>query len=99
MCSNCNIPYYGQTYRNFFARAVEHMGFSNLTGKQLKNIKDSTVSDHLLQCNCAMDFDHYDILATDVSKFNLLVKGSLLIKRDNRVLNRTSKSSALELFD
>ena len=70
-CSNCNVTYYGKTYRHFFTRAAEHMGISNLTGKRLKNIKDSAVSDHLLQCNCAIDFDHFDILATDVSKFNL----------------------------
>ena len=75
------------------------MGVSNLTGKQLKNIKDSAASDYLLQCNCAIDFDHFDILATDVSKFNLLVKESLLIKRDNQVLNRNTKSFPLELFD
>ena len=98
-CSNCNVTYYGKTYRHFFTRAAEHMGISNLTGKRLKNIKDSAVSDHLLQCNCAIDFDYFDILATDVSKFNLLVKESLLIKRDNPVLNRTTKSFPLELFD
>ena len=50
------------------------MGISNITRKMLKNIKDSAVSDHLLRCHCTLDFDHFDILATDVSKFNLLVK-------------------------
>ena len=98
-CSNCNITYYGKTYRRFSTRAAEHMGVSNLTGKRLKNIKDSAVSDHLLQCNCTIDFDHFDILATDVSKFNLLVKESLFFKRDNPVLNRNTKSFPLELFD
>ena len=97
--SNCNVTYYGKTYHHFFTRAAEHMGVSNLTRKRLKNIKDSAVSDNLLQCNCAIDFDHFDILATDVNKFNLLVKESLLIKRDNLVLNRTTKSFPLELFD
>ena len=64
------------------------MGVSNLTGNRLKNIKDSAFSDHLLQYNCTIDFDHFEILATDVvSKFNLLVKGKLLIKRDNPVFN------------
>ena len=72
------------------------MGVSNLTGKQLINIKDSAVSDHLLQCSCTIGFDHFNILATE---FNLLVKESLLIKRDNPVLNRTTESFPLELFD
>ena len=31
-------------------------------------MKYSAVSDHLLQCNCTIDFDHFDILATNVSK-------------------------------
>ena len=99
-CSNCNVTYYGKTYCHFFTRVAEHMGISNLTGKRLKNVKDSTVSDHLLQCNCTIDFDHFDILTTDISKFNLLVTESLLIKCDNLVLNRTTKSFfPLELFD
>ena len=62
-------------------------------------MKDSAVSDHLLQCNCTTDFDLFDVYATDVSKFNLLLKESLLIKRDNPVLNRTTKSFPLELLD
>ena len=63
------------------------MGFSNLTGRRLKNMKDSAVLDHLLQCNCTTNFDHFDVLPTVFSKFNLLVKESLLIKCDNPVLN------------
>ena len=53
MCSNCNVTYYGKTYHYFFTGAAEHMGVSNLTGKYLKNIKNSVVSDHLLQCDIA----------------------------------------------
>ena len=75
------------------------MGVPNLTGKRSKNIKDSALSDLLLQYNCTIDFDHFDILATDFSKFNHLVKENLLIKRDNSVLNTTTKSYYLELLD
>ena len=91
-CINCNVTNYGKTCRHFFSSAAEHIDVSNLTGKWFKNIKDSAVSDHLLQCNCTIDFDHFDILANDVGKFNLLVKESLLIKRENPVLNRTAHS-------
>ena len=52
------------------------MGDTNITGKWLRNIKDSAISDHLLGCNCTIDFDHFDI---DVSMFNILV--NLVIKR------------------
>ena len=43
--------------------------------------------DHLLHCNCTTDLDLFYVLATDVSKLNLLLKESLLIKHDNPVLN------------
>ena len=56
------------------------MGISNLTRKRLKSAKESAVSDHLLECNCSVDFDHFNILASDANKFRLLIKESLLIK-------------------
>ena len=97
MCSKCNVSSHGKAYHHFFSRAAEHMDVSNLTGKWFKNIKDSAVSDHLLQCNCTIDFDHFYILANDVGKFNVLVKESLLIKRENPVLNRTAHSLIIRL--
>ena len=98
-CSNCNVTYYGKTYRHFFTRAAEHMGISNLTEKRVKNVKPSAVSDHLLQCDCSISFDDFDILASESNNFRLLIKESLLIKRDKPVLNRTIKSFPLKLFD
>ena len=82
MCSKCKVTYYGKTYRHFFTRVAERMGISSLTGKRLKCVKQSAVSDHLLECNCSIDFDHFDILASGANKFRLLIKESLLIKRD-----------------
>ena len=52
-------------------------------------MKELVVSDHLLQCGCTIDFDHFDILACDTNNFKHLIKDSLLIKRDKPVLNRT----------
>ena len=76
----------------FFTRAAEYIGISNLTGKRFKFVKQSAVSDHLLECNCSIDFDHFDILASDANKFRLLINESLLIKRDQPQLNKTIKS-------
>ena len=75
------------------------MRISNLTGKRLKNVKQSAISDHLLQCICAINFDDFSILATDCNKFKLLLMESLLIKRDKPVLNRTIKLLPLERFN
>ena len=99
MCSNCKVTYYGKTYRHFFTRSAEHMGISNLTGKRLECVKQSAVSDHLLECNCSIDFDHCDILASDANKFRLLINESLLIKCDQPQLNKIIKLFPLRLFD
>ena len=99
MCTNCKVSYYGKTYRHFFTKAAEHMRISNLTGKPLKCVKQSAASDHLLECNYSKDFDHFDILVSDVNRFRLLIKECLLIKRDHPQLNKTIKSFSLKLFD
>ena len=98
-CSNCEVTYYRKTFRHFYTRAAEHMGISNPTGKHLKNFMRSAISDHLLQCNCTINFDDFDIFAAESNKFKLLLRESLLIKRDKPILNRTIKSFPLELFD
>ena len=68
------------------------MVVSNFTGKWLKNMKDLAISNHLLQCNCTNDFDHFDILAFEVSKFRLLLKQSLLVKHNNPDLKQLTPS-------
>ena len=50
------------------------MGISNLTGNRVKNVKELAVSDHLLQCDCAIDFDHFDILDSDTNSLRLLIR-------------------------
>ena len=75
------------------------MGIYNLTGKRLKCVKQSAVSDHLFECKYSIDFDHFDILASDKNRFRLRIKESLLIKRDQHQLNKTIKSFPLKLFD
>ena len=75
------------------------MGISNLTGKPVKNMKVSAVFYHRLQCDCIISFDDFDVLASDTNNFSLLIKESLLIKRDKSILNRTIKSFPLKLFD
>ena len=75
------------------------MGVSNLTGRRLQNVMQSVISDHLFQCNCAINFDDFDILAAESNKFKLLLRKRLLIKRGKQILNRTIKSFPLELFD
>ena len=74
-----------------YNRVAEHMWISNLTAKHLKNVKKSAISDHLLQCNCAINFDGFNILATDSNKSKRLLRDILLIKRGKHILNMTIK--------
>ena len=97
-CRNCKVTYYGKTFRHYFTRTSEHMGTSNLTGKRIKNAKGSAISNHLLQCDSPIAFDNFGVLAPDSNKFKLLIKESLLVKRDKPVLNRTTKSFPLDLL-
>lgn len=64
----------------------------------VKNFKGSASSDHLLRCDCSIDFDYFDILASDTNEIRLLIKGSLFIKRDQPVLIPTIKSISFEAF-
>ena len=75
------------------------MSISNLKGKRVKNVKSQAVAYHLLQCDCTIDFAGFDILASDINNFRLLIKESLLIKRDKPDLNCTVESFPLKLFD
>ena len=75
------------------------MGISNLIGKRLKSVKQSAVSDHLLECNCSIDFDHFDILASETQANSDFYYGKFMIKGDQHQLNKTIKSFALKLFD
>ena len=62
--------------------------FQITTVEKVKNVKPSAVYDHLEQCDCScdcsVDFSNSGILVADASKFNHLIKGSLLITSDNR---------------
>ena len=75
------------------------MGIPSLRGERVKNVKQSAVSEHLLQCDCTVDFDHFDILASDTDNFRLLIKESLLTEREKSVLNHTVKLFPLKLID
>ena len=98
-CNSCNTIYYSKTKCHFYIRAAEHMGNSHLAIKRLKNVKQSAISDHLLTCDCNINFDDFTILSKDSNNINLLIKESLLISRDKPILNKTVKSFPLELFE
>ena len=76
-----------KTKRHFYVRAAEHTGISHLINKRLKNVKQSTISDHLLTCDCNTNFNDFTILSKDSNNINLLIKKNLLISRNKLISN------------
>ena len=97
-CSCSNATYYGESERHFFFRASEHLGMTPLTGKRVRNPKNS-IFDHILLNGHDASFEDFAILLKENNRFELHLKESLLIKRDKPELNRNIYSYLLELFD
>ena len=70
------------------------MGIPHLPAKRLKNVKESAISDHLLTCDCKINFDYFIILSKD-DIISVYLHISL---RDKPILNKTVKSFLLELI-
>ena len=97
-CGRCSPTYYGETYRNFKIRVGEQSGISPLTNKWSKSKKSTAVKDHMLICNQPVSFDDFKVLASSNSEFHLKIKESLLISRDQPVLNKNEASLPLHLI-
>ena len=89
-----NATYYGETCRHFKVTVGEHSGISPLTNKRSKSRKSTAVKDHMLICDQPVSFDDFSN-----SEFHLKIKESLLISRDQPVLNKNEASLPLHLFD
>ena len=53
----------------------------------------------MLICDQPVSFDDFKVLASSNSKFHLKTKESLLISRDQPILNKNDASFPLHLFD
>ena len=98
-CGRCNATCYGKTCRYLGVRVGEHSGVSPLTGKRSKSKKSTEVKDHMLFCDHIVSIDDFKILATSDSDFHVWVEESLLISRDEPILNKNETSLPLYLFD
>ena len=88
-CSNSKATDFGKSFRHIYTRASKHIEISNLSETRLKIFKHSATSYHLLQCNCTINFNDFDILVADSNKFKSLLTESLLITRDKPIFNKT----------
>ena len=98
-CGRCNSSYYGETERHLKVESGEHIGISPLAFKKTKPSKESSIHDHLLECDNNPSFDEFTILAHGNKKYLPKIKESLSIKRDQPVLNKNTSYATLHLFD
>ena len=100
-CGRCNTTYYDETCR-YFSWVGEHSGILPLTSERSKSKKSTVVKDHMLicdHCDQPVSFDDFKVLAFSNSEFHLKIKESLLILRDQPVLNKNAITLPLHLFD
>ena len=71
MCGRCNSTNYGEPDRHLKVRSGEHIGISPLTFKKTKPSKESTICDHLLNCNNILSFEEFTIVTNQNHKFVL----------------------------
>ena len=98
-CGRCSATYYDETCHHFKVRVVENSGISPFTNKQSKSKKSTAVKDNMLVCDQPVSFGDFKVLASSNSEFHLKIKESLLISRDQPVLNKNEASLPLHLFD
>ena len=67
--------------------------------KKSRPKKSTVVKDHMLFCDHIVSIDDFKILATNDSDFHIKVKESLLISRDELILNKNETPLPLYLFD
>ena len=82
-----------------FFRSGEHIGISPPTFKKTKPSKESSMRDHLLECDNNPYLDEFTILAHGNKKYLLEIKESILINCDQSVLNKNISSTTQYLFD
>ena len=102
MCNKCNLVYYGKTFRHYKVRVFEHIGTSLRTGKPFsynpQNSNNTAVLNHIQKCKCNASIDDFKIIGSARNDYHLRIKESLIIQKDNPVLNKSVKSIPLVLF-
>ena len=82
-CQCCGALYVGHTPRNVHTRISEHMGVSSKTGNKLSVSQMSAVLTHHHPSghNISDSDSDFTILTSDNSKFDIEMRGSLLISK------------------
>ena len=97
------MPEYGFSLVHIFPykdRIKDFILIQENTGQKKAVFRHSTAfNDHMLMYNQPVSFDNFKMLASRNSEFHLKTKESLLISRDQPILNKNEASLPLYLFD
>ena len=98
-CADCNVSYLGETNRHYLVRNCEHLRISPFTGKAVVKAPTS-VTTHIAEERCLNNnLDNFEIVTRcRGSLFRQRIQESLLIARDNPIINGQIRSVKLELF-
>lgn len=85
--------------RHLKFRSGKHIGISPFTFKKAQPSQESSICEHLLQCDNSTSFDEFTILAHGSKKYLLEIQESYLIKPNQPVLNQNISYPTVHLFD
>ena len=74
------------------------MGVSIRTGKSVKPTKNSTLQDHMLDCDNKVSFEDFAVVTNDSIVFRTKFQESFLVYRDEPWLNKASELAPLMVF-
>ena len=97
-CAKCNLSYYGCTKRYWEKRLEEHTHKSALTGKPLTGCQVFAPMKHARSCGCHVSRENFKLIGFEKDPYLLLVKESILIKKDRPAINGNEQSVPLALF-
>ena len=98
-CPNCQVGYFGSTFRSLKIRVDDHIGQSSRTGRPVRSPLHSVVREHSETCNFTLNFNHFEIIDYCQDASDLRILESLYIKKHKPFLNSTVSAAPLNILD
>ena len=95
--SVCSSVYYGSTIRTLSQRIAEHRGVSPRTGNPVVRPPESSIRDHVIECNSNLSAQNFKIVASNNSTISLRILESLYIINNKPDLNNTKSAFPLKI--
>ena len=97
-CASCNASYIGKTKHHLHTRVSQHLGISPRTNNPVASPVFSAIRTHSEETGHPIIRDNFKVLSNGRSDRDVSIRESLLILRDNPLLNRHIPVSKIYLF-